>query len=395
MYVSSGYDCLYPDGVGFPEPDAPNTLDLATLDAAKFGIRVVGEVYPAQGYGTPFDASIFIEDTESTRHLWPLYEHLAIQSAPRSILIEIAEATLFASVLHCGTGEARRILYETQRPNDRDATVLPPPNALAQARLPDGFDPARDHLFIGSAGSFNYGHFLVDDLPRVRAAAIMRELHPARGLTVVMTSYGAKIDIVRRDAILALCGGDIQVLFVDASRTYRIPKLYYASPVSYHPIRKHPLALDFLTTRVAQAIPGEGGAERVFLERGAGTGRAMVNEAQIVARLRQSGFAIIRPDRMSFAEQVLALRNARLVVGQMGAAMTNAIFASGDAVLIHLAPEGWIEPFYWDLASARGQRYRVLYGRNLTTNRPPHEADFFINPTTFAAIPELAGLTEA
>jgi capsular polysaccharide biosynthesis protein len=215
-------------------------------------------------------------------------------------------------------------------------------------------------------------------------------------VTIIMTSYGAKMDNVRREAVAALCDGDVRTLFIDASHAYRVPGLHYASPISYHPIRKHVPALDFLIASTARAIIGEGGGERIFIERGSGgLGRSLVNGAQIVAGLRQSGFTVIRPDLMTFAEQVLAMRNARIVVGQMGAAMTNAIFAPDDAMLIHLAPEGWIEPFYWDLATARRQRYRVLYGRSLTTNRPPHEADFIINPATFSAMPEIAGLPTA
>jgi capsular polysaccharide biosynthesis protein len=396
MYVSIDYARLYPGGAGFPEPDSTDTTDLATLDAAAFGIHVIDELYPAHSYGLPFDASIFVEDTEATRHLWPLYQHLAVQSAPSSILVAIAEATVFASVLYCGNGDTQRIVYETQRPNDRDATTLPTRHALAHATLPPGFDTARDHLFVGSAGSFNYGHFLIDDLPRVRAVAMMQARRPGRGVTIVMTSYGVKMDIVRSDAIVALCEGDVRVLFLDASRPYRLPGLHYASPVSYHPIRKHVPALDFLVTSAARAIPGQGGGERVFIERGTGgPGRLLVNEAQLVGQLRESGFTIIRPDRMTFGEQVLALRNARTVIGQMGAAMTNAIFAPDHATLIYLAPAGWIEPFYWDLANARRQRYRVLYGRSLTTNRPPHESDFLIDPATFSAIPEIAVLAGA
>ncbi len=396
MYVSIDFDRLYPGGAGFPELGSPDTIDLPALDPAAFGIERVGDLFPAHGYGAPFDPSIFVEDTDATRHMWPLYQHHAVQSAPPSILVTIADATVFASVVYCGTGESRRIVYETQRPNDRDATTLPTSHALAHAMLPTGLDAGRDQLFIGSAGSFNYGHFLVDDLPRIAAVALMRKRRPDRSVTIVMTSYGPKMDGVRGDAIAALCDGDVRTLFLDPSRPYRIPGLHYASPISYHPIRKHVPALDFLVAAAARAIPGEGGGSRVFIERGTGgAGRLLVNEAQLVGQLRQSGFKIIRPDRMTFVEQVLALRNARTVIGQMGAAMTNTIFAPDDATLVYLAPAGWLEPFYWDLANARRQRYRVLYGRSLTTNRPAHEADFLINPATFSALPEVAALAVA
>jgi hypothetical protein len=62
----------------------------------------------------------------------------------------------------------------------------------------------------------------------------------------------------------------------------------------------------------------------------------------------------------------------------MGAAMTNTTFCAPNTDVIYLAPEGWMEPFYWDLANVVKQRYHVIYGINQKNHLQPHEKFFEI-----------------
>ena len=70
----------------------------------------------------------------------------------------------------------------------------------------------------------------------------------------------------------------------------------------------------------------------------------------------------------------------------MGAAMTNTTFCAPNTDVIYLAPEGWMEPFYWDLANVVKQRYHVIYGINQKNNLEPHEKSFEIPLDSLASL---------
>ena len=63
----------------------------------------------------------------------------------------------------------------------------------------------------------------------------------------------------------------------------------------------------------------------------------------------------------------------------MGAAMTNTVFAQRPATIVMLGPEGWVEPFYWDLASARGDAYHACYGEPNDRTVAAHSSSYTID----------------
>ena len=63
----------------------------------------------------------------------------------------------------------------------------------------------------------------------------------------------------------------------------------------------------------------------------------------------------------------------------MGAAMTNCLFAGPGAATLYLGPEGWIEPFYWDVAAVRGHRYMACYGPVQDPAVPAHLNSYTID----------------
>ena len=389
MYVSCAYDELYPGGAAFPEPHAVREGLVKYDNPGAYGIRYVDKLFASTTYGGAFSPDIFVDDDDATRALWPLYKLHALKGVVGSVIVAIKDARVFGSVIHMTQGGAPTTLYETQRPNDRAAARAAPPALLDAPHRVDFNEPGVDYLFLSSAGSFNYGHFLVDDLPRLKALEVMQAAAVGRRQAVVMVGYGDPIDRVRREAVDRLAPGDVDVIFIDPSRVHLFSQLYYASPVSSHPVAKNPLALDYLTELVARRIPVRPGDEsrdrRLFVPRKSMVGRNLVNQAELIELLAKHKFRIVHPEDLSFAEQVRTFRAATSVVGQMGAGMTNTLFAPESATLLYLAPRGWIEPFYWDLALARKQGYRALYGEALTQGAETHASDFRIDAARLAA----------
>jgi len=81
---------------------------------------------------------------------------------------------------------------------------------------------------------------------------------------------------------------------------------------------------------------------------------------------------------------------AEIVVGIMGAAMCNTIACKPGTRLLYLAPEDWVEPFYWDMAAVLSHDYTAIAGRRANIAEPAHHDHFRIDPRMFEAA--LAGL---
>jgi capsular polysaccharide biosynthesis protein len=115
---------------------------------------------------------------------------------------------------------------------------------------------------------------------------------------------------------------------------------------------------------------------RLFVTRHAARGRRLENLDALAQRFERLGFTVVDTERMSAVEQAALFSRAKVVVGVMGAAMTNTIFCASDARVIHFAPEGWLEPYYWDLASNLGHEYNACYGPPIRTEGPAHMTAF-------------------
>jgi hypothetical protein len=270
-------------------------------------------------------------------------------------------------------GRAGR-LYETFRQCDRHALpVFTVEESLQnEAALPE---TDRLYCYLGSVGSANYGHWLVDDLARV-LPAMEYAARIGRTIEWLLPSYGEPVDGARHDSLMALIRDPRNIAFVDRNTTYASRELLYAGPVSYHPYTKSPEALSRLRKRLAPDTPA---GTKLFVIRGSGGTRKLLNEAEVSAMLGSLNYKTIDPGQMTFQEQRSAFADATDVVGIMGAGMTNTVFLAAGARVTYLAPDGWVEPFFWDLASVMGHDYRCLFGASVAKEMPSYMWDFEID----------------
>ena len=106
----------------------------------------------------------------------------------------------------------------------------------------------------------------------------------------------------------------------------------------------------------------EKGAELLFVGRGKGDRRPLVEAEKIWAGLQKLGFARIEPERMSVAEQARAFRSARVVVGAHGAALSNLAFCRPGTHVIELFSPLYVNPCYRNLALAAGLLHGGVIG---------------------------------
>lgn len=300
------------------------------------------------------------------------------------------------------SGHAMRI-YEMNRACDRPA--CPDPGGLEIMCGLSEYREIKPHntfqkcLVVSSAGSFNYGHWIVDDLSRVQLyiAYLL-----ARGIelpfeSIVISSYGSKIDQVREEGLLWLLThlstifperadslGKVRVDLVDFNALMLIGNATVISPSTYHPVLMREDALlglrNLANLSVQTAKCSESSlAKKIFVSR-RGT-RMLANNLEIENLLIKLGFTVIYPEDISFESQIKVFGCADIIIGIMGAAMTNVVFSQPDTKVVFLTYSEWPEPFYRTLVNALSLRAWSVLGSVVVekTGLEPHLQSFSID----------------
>jgi hypothetical protein len=388
--VSCSVERIYGQG-GFQE-SAAQLLELreSSLNAHR-AIEVVAELYPPFAYRRN-DPTVVHADPAFRRELLDHYHWINTQypQGPSSLLAKLSAAAICGTVLHAQVDGETRIVYETYRAPDRpDSKLLQDESSIE--RYPGA--PQSLCFFLGSVGSLNYGHWLVDDFPRLAAIAHLRRQFPTRHIEIVLPSYAHIVgkkrsdrwNGVRRQSLRCALRGirNVSCTFLESNRAYRFETLFYATPATYHPILKSRHALEYTA---AKHLAGRRWWDRLrrthrrlLVVRRQARGRVLHNLAVVEARLERQGFHVVDTESLSVMQQAGLFAGADIVVGIMGAAMTNTIFCRSGARIMHLAPQGWLEPFYWDLASVCGHDYSAYFGATGDTEAAPHTRGFTLS----------------
>lgn len=308
------------------------------------------------------------------------------KTGPASALFSIKDAVIRDRVLYARRQGRFYVVYETYRPIDKESSSLANLEELSNPH--EGILDDTPVLFIGSTGDFNYGHWLSDDLTRLSAFWKVREAHPREHIVILMTPHGGAIDVVREQSIRFLLASDanfsIHPIYRDKAIAFQ--RVYYASPTTYFGALKSPEATSSLRSAALRClsshrplllrhVPLKKPSRRLFIDRGLAMTRRLSNATEVAELLRLRGFERHTLEGMDFKEQVELFSEATIVVGIMGAAMVNTTFCRERTPVMYLTPEGWDDPFFWDLATVLGHQHAAIYG---TSVGDYHKGDFMI-----------------
>ncbi len=221
----------------------------------------------------------------------------------------------------------------------------------------------------------NYGHWLVD------AAALLglkRATGSAMPAQIVLGTFEDPLMGAITRQTCALLAPGIPVIHLADTEACRFRELIYVSPVHVPPLFKHPAGIAALRDAVLAAGPPRGGERRLFLPRRQGV-RRLANHAAIAALLARHGFEAFYPETLPLAEQAAAFRDAAMVAGVKGAALTNILFCAPPCRVVVLSPGDFPDPFFWDLAGQAGLPYGEVFGVTQTRG-PVARNDFTIVP---------------
>jgi capsular polysaccharide biosynthesis protein len=233
-------------------------------------------------------------------------------------------------------------------------------------------------ILLSSRADFNWFHWLIETLPRLMVAD---DYLPAEIPLVISES----IPSAARESISAVTNR----VCVEISRKtrQRFESLWVLGPVLFHPDTPHlwmgekfvlvnEAPLRELRNRVLEHNRVKRPIvqpERVFIPR-ASNHRSLVNRSKISALLEGLQFQTVHIEKLSFLSQAELFNQAKIIVFEGGATMSNLIFCSAGAQVIVLAGKSlgnYKMPVI--LGEIAGASVKVLTGREI---RPLHAKSF-------------------
>ena len=217
------------------------------------------------------------------------------------------------------------------------------------------------HVLLMRLWDGNYGHWLVECLPLIERVAAVQNLAVCK---FVVPAW-PHMQQVYRDS-LALFDIPPERIVVAGYDAWFFEELIYPLPITRTPWLIGPAAVRTLEQLGARALARSNlpvGPEKIYVSRNRTPQRRLRNEDEIAGVLTRLGYEIVYPEELSFDEQIARFSGARYVVGNLGAALTNLVFAPRSVRLLALTTELMPDDFYWDLMAQKSGTYLSLHGR--------------------------------
>ncbi|MDR7038308.1 capsular polysaccharide biosynthesis protein [Methylobacterium sp. BE186] len=209
-------------------------------------------------------------------------------------------------------------------------------------------------ILAKSRGADNYGHFLVEMLPR---AWLARTRFGFPDWPAIIFDEPAPVRDVAR-AALQVAGFAPEEIVVTGREPVLVRDLVAIDGLTSHSTYLSPHVMQCFDTITAGIAPAP--EADLYATRRPARIREFVEEPAIAERLRAMGYREVEAAALSFEDQVATFKGARSVVGCMGAAITNIVFCRPGTEVVVFTPSSAGETFFWMLAQARRLRYREI-----------------------------------
>jgi capsular polysaccharide biosynthesis protein len=214
---------------------------------------------------------------------------------------------------------------------------------------------AGEHLLIAGSDKHNFGHYMQDIVPlidlgaRIGAPMLTWSLRPWQRTLIARLEVpqGLIREITPRPVFLE-----------HAITSNRFAGL---STQNAHPQTRE--AFGRILANVRKHAPAINTPPRVLICRGPSNSRSITNRAAMIEALKALGFVAIQPDKLKFDEQALLFAQAKIIVCEFGAALSNAYFCPPDTKIVEIIAEGQHDPWSSHLCAMLGLEYVVLFQR--------------------------------
>ncbi|RMH41573.1 MAG: glycosyltransferase family 61 protein [Gammaproteobacteria bacterium] len=256
-------------------------------------------------------------------------------------------------------------------------------------KIPVGIHLCKDH-------SGNYFHWLFECLPR----AVLSLRDPRyEGIPLIVDAHLPSQNL----EALKQISGDREIHTIERRHQIWVDRLIYPGVLSYthdyygvdaraDDFLVAPEAISLLREAFVPTGTSNPQKKRIFVARDRASYRRLRNEKEIHQALTRLGFIIVRPETMTFTEQVDLFSEAEVIVGPTGAGMSNMIFAPEGCKVVVLAAATKAANHY--LFSQVGQHagHELMYveGRALRPNQL--HSDYHVSPREVLAALEEMGV---
>ena len=211
--------------------------------------------------------------------------------------------------------------------------------------------------------SFHYFHWFCDTLTRYLQVKTYNNQYP-----LLISSNLIEKEYIRETLNLL----NINYSIYDYEVPYKIDNLLISSHITDSGNYSNS-NITLLSSLLKSSIEVTTPKKRIWISRNKSKHRKIANEDSLTPMLKQYGFQIIYPEDISFIEQLSLYRNAEIIGGLHGGALTNILFMNEGTKLIEIRRYGDnMNNCYFSLASELKIDYYYLESESI-------DEDFYIS----------------
>lgn len=208
-------------------------------------------------------------------------------------------------------------------------------------------------LLARKRGDDNYGHWLVECLSKI---SLFSEMDIS--CTIIAPNADSLMKKIISDSIELVSSKKHKVFYSSLDTPVFHKRLILVEGLSQHGIYLSPIALQHFDLMQSNKQKKE--FKRIYITR-KDLNRDVANEEELTKELIEKfNFQSINPQLLSLNDQIAIFREAEIIIGPIGAGMTNIVFASKNAQIITLAPAPMPDTFFYFLANHRKQKYTEI-----------------------------------
>jgi capsular polysaccharide biosynthesis protein len=282
-------------------------------------------------------------------------------------------------------GELEKVALDFQLDPSVLATEEESLTVLIEAGAVTG-NPLQRALSLVGVNTYNFGHWLIEFLPKVWACS------RRRGFESVPILVDEQMHPQLRPALEFFVGADHPIVVLKRGKAVRVKELWTCSSITYFAFSggrgprdaktidgKRFAELISTVEAKLESVEASAGPRRIYLTRKDTQHRRLVNRAAVEEWFAAQGFSLFDFGDLPFAQQISLVRGADLVVGPDGSALHSAFFArAGTRVGYlnnpHLEDHWWIAEAHRSL----GHHLSILIGEVVADPPDPTKSDYQI-----------------
>lgn len=209
----------------------------------------------------------------------------------------------------------------------------------------------------------NYGHWVAEDLPRLRGYHRYQE---ATGQSpMILIKQDPPNWMIETLKLLGFSSSDWVEWDGDSAVASRlvVPQLnnYHSRVTAFDPQGRKWVSKEMkkrINMSDADCFP-----DRIFTSRQGHGSRKIVNYDEVKEVLKEFDITPVRPEELPINDQIRLFDQADIIVGPFGANLTNIIF-SEDSTVVEIFPNDDIRPVFYITANEQGLDYDYIVGES-------------------------------